>query len=229
MTLELDPTTGRATALRHIVLMDDADGLFHFYPSWSPDEHWLVMAAAPRGTSAYAATTARLRLASADVDGQTCPGATCFDLAKASQGTAVSSTWPKLSPFSQSNDQLLFVTFSSKIDYGFALVNTGTSGARRAQLWMAAIDLRTAAAGGDPLAAAHLAALPGHHRDQPPAVLDRPRGLHPERHLLRELRRRGGLRQRRLQGRRAIVRTLTPSPPDHKDAPVAQLDRAAAF
>jgi hypothetical protein len=108
------------------------------------------MAAAPKGTSAYTATTARLRLASADVDGQTCPSATCFDLARASQGTSVSSTWPKLSPFSQANDQLLFVTFSSKIDYGFALINTGTSGARRAQLWMAAIDLRTAAAGGDP-------------------------------------------------------------------------------
>ena len=150
VTLDLDKTTGRATALRHIVGTTAADGLFHFYPSWSPDGHWLVMAAAPVGTSAYTATTARLRLASADVDGQTCPGPTCFDLARASQGTAVSSTWPKLSPFSQANDQLLFVTFSSKIDYGFALVNTGPSGVHRAQLWMAAIDLRAVEAGGDP-------------------------------------------------------------------------------
>jgi hypothetical protein len=62
----------------------------------------------------------------------------------------VSSTWPKLSPFSQANDQLLFVTFSSKIDYGFALVNTGPTGVHRAQLWMAAIDLRTVQPGGDP-------------------------------------------------------------------------------
>ena len=50
------------------------------------------------------------------------------------QGTAVSSTWPKLSPFSQANGQLLLVTFSSKIDYGLALINTGPNGARRAQL-----------------------------------------------------------------------------------------------
>ena len=150
VTLELDKTTGRATALRHIVGTTTADGLSHFYPSWSPDGHWLVMAAAPVGTSAYTATTARLRLASADVDGQTCPGPTCFDLTRASQGTAVSSTWPKLSPVSQANDQLLFVTFSSKIDYGFALVNTGPSGVHRAQLWMAAIDLRAVDAGGDP-------------------------------------------------------------------------------
>jgi hypothetical protein len=150
VTMDLDRTTGRATALRRIVVTSPTDGLFHFYPSWSPDEHWLVMAAAPVGTSAYTATTARLRLASADVDAQTCPGPTCFDLARASQGTSVSSTWPKLSPFSQSNDQLLFVTFSSKIDYGYALVNTGPSGVHRAQLWMAAIDLRAVAPGGDP-------------------------------------------------------------------------------
>ena len=150
VTVELDPATGRAIGMRHIVVTDAADGLFHFYPSWSPDEHWLVMAAAPVGTSAYGATTARLRLASADVDNQTCPGATCYELARASQGTAVSSTWPKLSPFSQSNDQVLFVTFSSKIDYGFALVNTGPSGVHRAQLWMAAIDLRAVEPGGDP-------------------------------------------------------------------------------
>jgi hypothetical protein len=149
VTLELDPS-GRATELRNIVVDNPADGLAHFYPSWSPDERWLVMAAAPRGTSAYTATTARLRLASATTDRQRCPGATCFDLARASQGTAVSSTWPKLSPFSQGNDQLLFVTFSSKIDYGFALVNTGPMGLHRAQLWMAAIDLRSAGPGGDP-------------------------------------------------------------------------------
>ena len=57
--------------LRRIVVTRPGDGLFHFYPSWSPDEHWLVMAAAPGGTSAYTATAARLRLASADMDNQT--------------------------------------------------------------------------------------------------------------------------------------------------------------
>jgi hypothetical protein len=148
VTLELDPATGQATALRHIVALSAADGLYPYYPSWSSDEHWLVFSAAPVG--AYTAPTARLRLASADIDGQTCPSATCFDLARASQGTSVGSSWPKLSPFSQSNGQLLFVTFSSKIDYGFALVNSGANGANRAQLWMAAIDLRTATTGGDP-------------------------------------------------------------------------------
>src|SRR4029079_7570019 len=78
------------------------------------------------------------------------PGATCFDLARASQGTSVSATWPKLSPFSQESGQLLFVTSSWKSDDGLALINSGPNGAGRAQLWMAAIDLRAAAAGGDP-------------------------------------------------------------------------------
>src|SRR4029078_10444024 len=95
-------------------------------------------------------TPSGVTLSSADIDDQTCPGPTCYELARASQGTSVSSTWPKLSPFSQANDQLLFVTFRSKIGYGFALVNTGPSGVHRAQLWMAAIDLRAVEPGGDP-------------------------------------------------------------------------------
>ena len=70
--------------------------------------------------------------------------------APAAPSIVPNTTWPKLSPFSQSNDQLLFVTFSSKIDYGDALVNTGPSGVHRAQLWMTAIDLRAVEPGGAP-------------------------------------------------------------------------------
>src|SRR6185369_5179953 len=86
VTMRFDPLTGHLGDLRVVVAMDATDGLFHFYPSWSPDEKWLVFASAPLGVSAYAAPDARLRLAASDVDGQVCPGATCFDLANASQG-----------------------------------------------------------------------------------------------------------------------------------------------
>lgn len=150
VTLDLDPVTGRATRLRRVLVVNESDGMHHFYPTWSPDERWLVVAAAPRGTSAYVALTARLRLVSAEIDDQICPGPTCYDLGQASQGTDVSSTWPKLSPFSQGDGRLFFVTFSSRIDYGFLLPNRGAGGAGRAQLWMSAIDLRAVAAGGDP-------------------------------------------------------------------------------
>ncbi len=62
----------------------------------------------------------------------------------------MSSTWPKLSPFSQANDQLLFVTFSSKIDYGLALINTGPSGAAARPALDGGDRSAQAAPGGDP-------------------------------------------------------------------------------
>ena len=149
-TLELDPDTGKVTRLRVILVPSQSDGMAHYYPSWSPDEHWLVVTAVPRGTSVYSATGARLRLVSADSEMQTCPGATCFDLANASQGTDASSTWAKVTPFSQANKTLIFVAFSSKADYGLVLANKGPNGAQRAQLWMSAIDLSKATVGSDP-------------------------------------------------------------------------------
>ena len=145
VTMSFDPMTGHLGDLRVIVPMMTGDGLFHFYPSWSPDERWLVFASGPLGVSAYAAPDARLRLAATDSEGQACPGPTCFELANASQGTTVSSTWPKISPIALANDGVLFVTFSSKTNYG-SILDKGT----RAQLWMAAVDLRTPAADGDP-------------------------------------------------------------------------------
>ena len=71
---------------------------------------------------------------------------------------------------------------------------------------MAAIDLRARRAGRRSVAAAVLAAVPGHHRDQPPAVLDGAGRVHGGRRLLRPLRRRRGLRERRVQGRGAVAR-----------------------
>jgi hypothetical protein len=145
VTMSFDPLTGHLGNLRVVVPMMSGDHLFHFYPSWSPDERWLVFSSGPLGVSAYAAPDARLRLAAADIEGQACPGPTCFELANASQGTSVSSTWAKISPIALANDNLLFVTFSSKTSYG-SVLQKGT----RAQLWMAAVDLRSPVAGGDP-------------------------------------------------------------------------------
>lgn len=145
VVMKFDPLTGHLGDLRVVVPMASGDPLFHFYPSWSPDERWLVFASGPLGVSAYAAPDARLRLAAADVDGQACPGPTCFELANASQGTDLSSTWPKISPIALAGGNLLFVTFSSKMGYG-SILEKGT----RAQLWMAAVDLRGANPGPDP-------------------------------------------------------------------------------
>jgi hypothetical protein len=150
VTMRFDPATGHLGDLKVVVPMNAADKLFHFYPSWSPDEKWLIFASGPLGVSAYAAPDARLRLAAADTEGQVCPGPSCYELAAASQGTDLSSTWPKLSTIALVRDSVLFVTFSSKMNYGSILLNTGPGGANRAQLWMSAIDLRGLAPGGDP-------------------------------------------------------------------------------
>jgi hypothetical protein len=150
ITMRFDPATGQLVDPKVIVPMNASDHLFHFYPSWSPDERWLIFASGPLGVSAYAAPDARLRLAAADTEGQVCPGPTCFELANASQGTDLASSWPKISPIALEHDSVLFVTFSSKMDYGSILQNTGPGGANRAQLWMSALDLRGANAGTDP-------------------------------------------------------------------------------
>jgi hypothetical protein len=109
----------------------------HYYPTWSPDGKWIVFCSAPAGTTTYNNPQARLRLIAS-------AGGTIYELGRATQGAGHTASWPKLTPFSQLGGQLLFVTFSSQIEYGFV-----TGGAGKPQLWLAAIDLRRLAA-GDP-------------------------------------------------------------------------------
>jgi hypothetical protein len=131
------PFNGGKFGPARVVVAHDRD--IHFYPSWSPDGKWLVFVSAPAGDHAqsYNNAQARLRLVAAG-------GGPVYELGRATQGTGHTSSWPKFTPFSQLGGQLLFVAFSSKIDYGF-VVRGGTT----PQLWLAAIDLRRLA-GGDP-------------------------------------------------------------------------------
>jgi hypothetical protein len=120
---------------------------FHFYPSFSPDGKWVVFASAPISTAAmgysYNQAQARLRLVSRD-------GGQVYDLGRATQGVGHTSTWPKFAPFVQDDGQTLFVTFNSKIDYGFVLKNSALPPAQtHPQLWFSAIDLRKLGS-GDP-------------------------------------------------------------------------------
>jgi hypothetical protein len=112
---------------------------FNYYPTWSPDGKWIAFASAHigPGVTSYSQWGSRLRLVARD-------GGRIYELAKATHLADHSSTWPKFAPYTQSNDNILFITFSSKIDYGFLLKNSAApnDAAKRPQLWLTAIDVR---------------------------------------------------------------------------------------
>jgi hypothetical protein len=130
---------GKFGALK--TLVPAASGQLNYYPSWSPDGKWIVFVSAPSGPglTSYDNKNGRLRLIATN-------GGTIYDLGRASQAIGNHTSWPKFSPFSQLGGKLLFVSFSSKADYGFLLPNSKQPDsdveAWKSQLWFAAIDLR---------------------------------------------------------------------------------------
>ncbi|HVZ71544.1 MAG TPA: hypothetical protein VHJ20_04140 [Polyangia bacterium] len=113
---------------------------FNFYPTWSPDGHWIAFATAPVGVSmgvaetSYRQTKARLRLVNRDTHA-------VFELAAATGGVGRTSTWPKFAPGVQAGG-LMFLTYNSRIDYGFYLSNNTNEMTGQTQLWMTTIDVR---------------------------------------------------------------------------------------
>ena len=114
---------------------------FNFYPTWSPDGHWIAFATAPVGPTetSYQQVHARLRLVNRDTRA-------VYELGAASGPAGSTSTWPKFAPVTQPGG-LMFLTFNSKMDYGFFLPSNAGG---LAQLWMTAIDVsKLAQAGAD--------------------------------------------------------------------------------
>lgn len=155
VTLSLEPDSQWAVRSGKIAVLPYNDGnwgsaevivdddFINFYPSYSPDGKWIVFASAPatNGRISYDQADARLRLVSRN-------GGQVYDLTRATQAIGQASTWPKFSPFQQADGQVLFITFNSKIDYGFLLKNS-VADLPNPQLWFAAIDLRNLQS-GDP-------------------------------------------------------------------------------
>ncbi|HEY1533248.1 MAG TPA: hypothetical protein VGF76_04505 [Polyangiaceae bacterium] len=139
-TLDFDGSTFSSAQ----VLVPMTDSEFHFYPSWSPDNQWIVFVSAPRGVDpsrgcsnpndskcqaiSYDQPNARLRVAHF-------PDGRVYDLNRATQGVGLTSTLPKFAPLPTDGHDQLFITFNSKMPYGIEVPDNVP-----AQLWLSVLD-----------------------------------------------------------------------------------------
>ena len=123
------------------VVVPGTDDTFHFYPTWSPDGHFIAFASAPRELDddgihqrkSYDQKKARLRLVRRE-------GGAVYELRNATHEDSKWSTYPKFAPFQSGS--LSFLTFNSKINYGLIQDNDAKPDAAKvAQLWMSAVDV----------------------------------------------------------------------------------------
>jgi hypothetical protein len=136
--LPYDPTATGSAAWGTVEELVPTGTEFNFYPTWSPDGHWIAFATAPVGgatPTSYAQPRARLRLVNRDTK-------TVYELANATFKPGRTSTYPKFAPVAQSGG-LMFLTFNSKIDYGFF-------NPTQPQLWITSIDPNKIPTGDDP-------------------------------------------------------------------------------
>jgi hypothetical protein len=162
-TIAILPYNGGHFGPASVVVGSTAE--IHSCPSFSPDGKWLAFVSAPPAgqyTDSSQNPLSHLQLVSTQ-------GGAVHDLTNASQqgqtllGVMTTpelgaySTWPKFAPYVQDAGNLMFITFHSRIDYGFVLPNhvaathPDLSNDANPQLWLAAIDVGKLAAGdGDP-------------------------------------------------------------------------------
>lgn len=110
-------------------------GANNYYPSWSPDGQWIVFNRSD-GNS-YNSVNATMWIIKAD-------GSTgAFELTAGNIGLGLTNSWARWAPFAQSvganNEPILWITVSSKRDFGTRFINTGLAeGDKFPQLWMLA-------------------------------------------------------------------------------------------
>ena len=124
-------------------LVRQANGYFHFYPTWSPDGKYIAFVSAPQAPpqTSYEEGQGVLRMVPSTGGPYDCPGPSCYELTNGTQYSVAQamtmgkhSTWPKFTPFAQgANKNLMFISFTSQIDYGIQVT-------KRSQLWMFAVD-----------------------------------------------------------------------------------------
>ncbi len=117
----------------------------NYYPSFAPDDRWIVFNRG--GSASYNAIDAHLWAVRAT-------GGAPVRLSAADDSGDLGNSWPKFAPFLQlwQGEPILWITFSSRRDYGLRLQQQARATEQRtAQLWMAAFRPNRA---GDPSATA---------------------------------------------------------------------------
>ena len=121
-------------------------GLNNYYPSFSPDNRWVIFNQAAGESSSNLGAQLWVTPAAG--------GGDPIRLTRADGGDANGNSWPKWTPFvertgGEVDEPLLWFTFTSRRDYGLRLQQQGrAAGDRTSQLWMAAF--RPTTRGGDP-------------------------------------------------------------------------------
>jgi len=122
-------------------LVPFATGNASYYPSWSPDGQWLAITR--NSGLSYDNATSKVWVVKAD--GSMPP----LELTTANAGANLTNSWARWVPFAQSfgpgNEELFYLTFSSKRPFGTRRPANGTP-----QIWMAPFFPARAAAGMDP-------------------------------------------------------------------------------
>jgi hypothetical protein len=124
-------------------------GGHNFYPSFSPDGKWVLFNRAPTG-DAYNNVDSSLWIVKADGSGQPIQ-LSAFNAAAG----GITNSWGRWAPFQQTvganNEQIFWVTVSSKRDFGVRRINTGLAeGSKTPQIWMSPFFVSKAEAGQDP-------------------------------------------------------------------------------
>jgi hypothetical protein len=140
-----------------LVVVTDSGGMFgnptvilaqtgndnYYYPSFSPDNQWLLFNYTAAGT--YNQGTAELRVVRSDGTGPV------MTVATVNATGMLTNSWPRWSPFTQkgpNGGDILYFTFSSKRDYGIEIGTLNPMNGVRPQIWMATFDPAVAAMGG---------------------------------------------------------------------------------
>jgi len=141
--LVLMPWTGTAFGAASMLLR--SNDVNNYYPSFSPDNRWVLFNRAYGGSSSNIGAQLWVTPTA---------GGEPIRLARADGGDGNGNSWPKWTPFvertgGEVDEPLLWLTFSSRRDYGLRIRQQGRdAGDRTTQLWMAAF--RPTTTGGDP-------------------------------------------------------------------------------